>query len=407
MSQEDFTIATGDANTGVTFRAAINAALQALATVSSGATAPATPFLCQLWADTANNKLKQRNKANTAWVIIGDLDTVNLGLMPLTGGTFTGSITLEGPLTFPESGDEYIRVPRLTTTQRDALSPTAGMLIYNTTTGFFQAYYGAAWKDITNVTSAQIQSGSLVYAPDTGAADVYVAAFTPTLTVLTTGMVLRVKIANANATTTPTLKPDSLGAKTIVRDGGQALKVGDLPANYYAVFQYNGTQLELLNPAMPKSHDHTGTAQGGSLGANSVVAANIMDGAVTQTKLFNYTAGDVSFHGNPAEKSTISDTYVKLKETVLSRGGTFRIKFDLRGTGGDTAVGKIYRNGSPVGTERATTSTSDVTFSQDIAGWSVGDSIQVWCRRDLTATAYVNDFNIFVAEYDNAYSNDP
>lgn len=77
MSQHDFDITISDANTGVSFRAAVNAALQALASSSSGATAPATPYAFQLWADTATGLLKQRNSGNTAWYI----------LFPLPGAT--------------------------------------------------------------------------------------------------------------------------------------------------------------------------------------------------------------------------------------------------------------------------------------------------------------------------------
>ena len=37
---------------------------------------------------------------------------------------------------------------RLTTTQRDALTPTNGMIIYNTTTGKFQGYESGAWANL-------------------------------------------------------------------------------------------------------------------------------------------------------------------------------------------------------------------------------------------------------------------
>jgi len=41
-----------------------------------------------------------------------------------------------------------ILFPRLTTTQRDALTPTNGLMIYNTTTSKFQGYAGGAWVDL-------------------------------------------------------------------------------------------------------------------------------------------------------------------------------------------------------------------------------------------------------------------
>lgn len=72
--QHDYDITTVDANTGLTFRAAVNAALQALATESSGATEPTTSYPYQRWNDTTNMKRKIRNGANTAWIILGNLD---------------------------------------------------------------------------------------------------------------------------------------------------------------------------------------------------------------------------------------------------------------------------------------------------------------------------------------------
>jgi microcystin-dependent protein len=85
MSQHDFTIANQSASNA---RSDINNALQALASLSSGASAPSTTFANQLWYDTANNQIKKRNEANSAWVTLGTVDdsggtfTPNGGLMP-------------------------------------------------------------------------------------------------------------------------------------------------------------------------------------------------------------------------------------------------------------------------------------------------------------------------------------
>lgn len=73
MTQSNFNISN---EPGATFRADNNTALQALATQSSGATAPSTTYPYQFWYDTANSLLKMRNGSNTAWVTIGNpLDT--------------------------------------------------------------------------------------------------------------------------------------------------------------------------------------------------------------------------------------------------------------------------------------------------------------------------------------------
>lgn len=71
MSQHDFNIAN---QTASAFRADLNNALTALASLSSGSTAPSSTFANMLWYDTAANLLKMRNEANSAWVSIGYLD---------------------------------------------------------------------------------------------------------------------------------------------------------------------------------------------------------------------------------------------------------------------------------------------------------------------------------------------
>ncbi len=60
-------------DTGAAVRTDINAALAAIFGLSSGASAPSTTIAYQLWADTTNNLLKQRNAANTGWFVRGTL----------------------------------------------------------------------------------------------------------------------------------------------------------------------------------------------------------------------------------------------------------------------------------------------------------------------------------------------
>lgn len=71
MSQNDFNLA----NQGFpSMRSDINSALQALATNSSGATAPATPYANQFWYETGTNILHIRDEANTAWLDLMVID---------------------------------------------------------------------------------------------------------------------------------------------------------------------------------------------------------------------------------------------------------------------------------------------------------------------------------------------
>jgi len=75
MPQHDFEITTADANTGLTVRAQLNAAFQALASCSAGSSSPATMYANQLWADWTNGIMKQRDSTNTTWTQLFSLDT--------------------------------------------------------------------------------------------------------------------------------------------------------------------------------------------------------------------------------------------------------------------------------------------------------------------------------------------
>lgn len=84
-----------------------------------------------------------------------------------------------------------------------------------------------------------------------GTADIITLTATPTLTALKNGTILFATALLANATTTPTLNVDSLGAKTIVKEGNQALLIGDIArADHELILRYDsGNDVwELLNP---------------------------------------------------------------------------------------------------------------------------------------------------------------
>ncbi len=51
-------------------------------------------------------------------------------------------------VTITDGAGHYLQVPKLTTAQRDALAPTKGMIIHNTTNGQFEWYQGEAWTGV-------------------------------------------------------------------------------------------------------------------------------------------------------------------------------------------------------------------------------------------------------------------
>ena len=87
MSTHDMNIA----NQGFpAFRSDLNLALAALVSNNASATEPSTTFAHMWWPDTANDLLKQRNAADSAWIDRGKLSAVNFGLASLSASqTFT------------------------------------------------------------------------------------------------------------------------------------------------------------------------------------------------------------------------------------------------------------------------------------------------------------------------------
>jgi hypothetical protein len=71
MATHDYVI---DNQTAPNFRADLNNALAAIVTQNSNATAPTVTYANMFWYDTANNQLKKRDEANSAWITLGTID---------------------------------------------------------------------------------------------------------------------------------------------------------------------------------------------------------------------------------------------------------------------------------------------------------------------------------------------
>jgi len=127
-------------------------------------------------------------------------------------------------------------------------------------------------------------------------------------------------------------------------------------------------------------------------GSTTISGSATISGTVTATNLvvtnswFPSASATLRAYSD-ANKTVTSAAYAVAKDIDTAPGiwpgtGTLRISFDLKmapNVFGQTAYGKIYRNGAAVGTERTTTDTSNyATFSEDIAGWSAGDNIQLY-----------------------------
>ena len=119
------------------------------------------------------------------------------------------------------------------------------------------------------------------------------------------------------------------------------------------------------------------------------------DADPTEINVFpaNAVVGDLPEATAATEKSTTSQTYLKLKEIAIGRAGAYRIKFSLKAASTGQAYGWLYRNGVAVGTEQTTASTTYVIFSEDVSGWAKGDLCQIYVKSGVTnVLAYVKNF---------------
>ena len=136
MAEHDFIIDNG---TGAAVRADLNNVLQAIASNNSKSGALTTNYAFQWHVDTSDGNLKIRNAANNGYVTVGLVASTNLGLMPQTGGTFTGKII--------HNYTSSVTIPSGTTAQRDG-SPAVGMFRHNSTLNQCEGYNNGAWGAI-------------------------------------------------------------------------------------------------------------------------------------------------------------------------------------------------------------------------------------------------------------------
>lgn len=96
------------------------------------------------------------------------------------------------------------------------------------------------------------------------------------------------------------------------------------------------------------------------------------------------TAGDVIVYSYPTYTTCFESSYTLKKQVRSPRTGTIRVSFTLSVGGGDTGTvyGKIYVNGSAVGTERTQVNQgTSSAFIEDISV-TAGDLVQIYGKQN-------------------------
>lgn len=139
MARVDATGGSGyviDNGTGLNVRTKLNQISAAINSLNSGAGDPAINTAFQPHIDTSTSELKIRNALNSGYVTLGRVDQTNFGLLPLTGGTLTGTLI--------HNYTGAMRLPVGTTAQRPS-SPSIGDFRYNSTENNIEVYNGSSF----------------------------------------------------------------------------------------------------------------------------------------------------------------------------------------------------------------------------------------------------------------------
>lgn len=263
----------------------------------------------------------------------------------------------------PASATEPIAVG-----DNDPRVPTAAQVGYIPTTGQKDALVGddtsiAVGTGNKFVTQTGLQNNTEKYAADAGSTDAYAISLSPAPTSYATGMVVHFKANTAN-TGACTLNVNGLGAVSIKKSYNVELVDSDIAANQLVSVVYDGANFQMSSPVSDKRV------------------------AVANTYIIRATAA--------TERSVQGTTYTKKKEIQVNFAGTIHTTFDLRtSSSAYNVIGRLYVNGSAVGTERLINTTSDTTYTETLT-IAKGDLVQVYIKTDnaSTSTGYVNDFKI-------------
>lgn len=229
-----------------------------------------------------------------------------------------------------------------------------------------------------------------------GTADALTVTPTNAVAALVDGMIMFVRAAAANATTTPTFAPSGLTARAITKNGGSALAVGDIAgAGHVLALQYqaSGTKWELLNPKVGSSLEGLLTTTGDIAYAS---AAN------TPARLAVGTSAQVLKGGTSPSYGSVDGTMVRMgsdaQGDILYFDGTNYARL-APGTSGQflktqgAGANPVWANGGLVPLSRVTG--ADVAaYTWTTAGWfttyrtlkligwlqPVADDVELWVR---------------------------
>ena len=166
-----------------------------------------------------------------------------------------------------------------------------------------------------------------------GTVDAITTTLSPAPASLTDGLTAVVEAAGANTSTTPSINFNSLGAKTIVKEDGQALLAGDIPgAGFKALLVYDAgnDNVVLLNPSTRTALAHTGVYHGTAGGTVDAITTTLSPAPASLTD--GLTAVVDAAGANTSTAPTINCNSLGDK-TLVKEDGQALLAGDIPGAG--------------------------------------------------------------------------
>ena len=188
------------------------------------------------------------------------------------------------------------------------------------------------------------------------------------------------------------------GYATSLTAGSGVIYISD-GSNYLPAGSISSTTLGTGNVGTTNIADSAITSV--KISDGTIANADIADGVIGKDKIADLEAGDSLVVYSDGQKSVGSTSWTKVKQALIHKDGTVRVKFDMRAFSASwVAYGQIYINGSAVGTQRTEGNGTYTTYSEDISV-TTDDLIQLYLKNNYaSATAYIQNFRI----YENGYS---
>lgn len=137
-------------------------------------------------------------------------------------------------------------------------------------------------------------------------------------------------------------------------------------------------------------------------GSDQAILAGYHNGS-GKVSAITLTAGENYILRDQTSASVNTTSYSKVKEYQIGYSGVIRVVMGIYATGLSTdAFGRIYVNGVAVGTERSTSSTTTVSFTEDIP-ISAGDLVQMYVKKAGTNSVAYSEFYLKIGNTPQVY----